>query len=109
MVDIYVLDKSFKLLGVIDEYVSIIWRPAYYDVGDFEIYLGANDKAIQLLQKNNYVVRSTDITVDESGNVTYKKVMVIKNINVVTDVENGDFLTACRQGGAKRRAVKGAV
>lgn len=93
MNSVYVLDKSFNLLGVIDEYVSIIWRPSFSEIGDFEIYLGATDKAIQLLQENYYVVRSNDISVDTEGNTTYKKVMIIKNIQLVTDVENGDFLT----------------
>lgn len=90
---IYVLDRAFNLIGVIDEYISTIWRPAYYDIGDFEIYLGATDKAVALLSKDNYVVRSSDISVDEAGNVTYKKVMIIKNIKVTTDVEDGDYLT----------------
>lgn len=87
------LDQSFNLLGVIDEYVSVIWRPSYSDVGDFEIYLSATDKAIGLLWENNYVVRSSDITVDSDGNTLYKNVMIIKNLHLVTDVENGDYLT----------------
>lgn len=90
MNNIYVLNQNFELQGVIDEYVSIIWRPSYYEVGDFEIYLGATDKAINLLRENNYVVRSSDITV-ENGITTYKKVMIIKNLQLITDVENGDF------------------
>lgn len=93
MNEIYVLDQSFNLLGVIDEYVSVIWRPAYYDIGDFEIYIGATDKAVALLSENRYVVRSSDVEVDENENVTYKKVMIIKNMQLITDVENGDFLT----------------
>ena len=93
MNDIYVLDQNFNLVGVIDEYVSVIWRPSYSEVGDFEIYLGATTKAVNLLQENYYVVRSCDISVDAGGNTTYKKVMVIKNIQIITDVENGDFLT----------------
>ncbi len=92
MNNIYVLDQDFNLQGIIDEYVSIIWRPSYSDIGDFEIYLGATDKAINLLQENRYVVRSSNISVD-NGVATYKKVMVIKNIQLITDVENGDFLT----------------
>lgn len=92
MNNIYVLDQNLQLQGVIDEYVSIIWRPAYYDIGDFEIYLGATDKAIDLLRENRYVVRSSDISV-ENGVTTYKKVMIIKNLQLITDVENGDFLT----------------
>ena len=90
MNNIYVLNQNFELQGIIDEYVSIIWRPAYYDVGDFEIYLGANDKAISLLRENNYVVRSSDITV-VNGVTTYRKVMIIKNLQLITDVEKGDF------------------
>ena len=91
MNNIYVLTPDFNLEGIIDEYVSIIWRPSYSEVGDFEIYLGATKKAINLLKENRYVVRSSDISVD-NGVTTYEKVMIIKNIQLITDVENGDFL-----------------
>lgn len=93
MTEIYIFDRDFNLFGIVDSYVSIIWRPSYNDVGDFEIYLGATEKATELLKENRYAVRATDISVDGSGNVTYKKVMIIKNVHIVTDVENGDFLT----------------
>ena len=91
MNNIHVLNQNFELQGIIDECVSIIWRPSYSDVGDFEIYVGATDKAINLLQKNRYVVRSSDISVDNDV-TTFEKVMIIKNIQLITDVENGDFL-----------------
>lgn len=90
---IRVLDRSFNLVGVVDNYISVIWRPAYYDVGDFELYINASPEVVQLLQKNRYLVRDTDIEVDEAGNVTYTRVMVIKNITLTTDAENGDHLT----------------
>lgn len=90
MNNIYVLNQNFELQGVIDEFVSVIWRPSYSDVGDFEVYLGASDKAIALLKENNYIVRSSDISV-ENGVTTYEKVMIIKNLQLITDVENGDF------------------
>lgn len=93
MNEIYVLDRDFNLLGIIDGYVSIIWRPSYSDIGDFEIYMGTTDKAVELLKRDRYVVRSSDISVDAEGKVVYKKVMIIKNIISSTDVENGDFLT----------------
>lgn len=89
---IHVLDQSFNLVGVLDEYKSVIWRPAYYDIGDFEIYTRATTQTLELLKKNYYVVRSSDITV-EGGVVTYKKVMTIKNIQLDTDVEEGNYLT----------------
>jgi len=90
---IHVLDKSFKLVGIIDNYISCIWRPAYYDVGDFELYLNAGSKAVELLQRNYYLVRDVDIEVDEAGNVTYSKVMIIKNFIINTDTEEGDYFT----------------
>ena len=90
---IHVLDSAFNLIDVVDDYISVIWRPAYYGVGDFELYMDASAKAVQLLQKNRYLVRDTDIEVDESGNITYTKVMVIKNINLTTDAENGDHIS----------------
>lgn len=90
---IHVLDKSFNLVGIIDNYVSCIWRPAYYDVGDFELYVSADSKAVDLLKKDYYLVRNTDIDVDEAGNVTYSKVMIIKNFIINTDLEEGDYFT----------------
>lgn len=90
---LHVLDKSLNMVGVIDDFISLIWRPAYYDVGDFELYLRASAQAVALLQKNFYLVREPDIAVDEAGNVTYKKVMIIKNFELTTDAEEGDFYT----------------
>lgn len=88
---IHVLDQELNLIGVVDDYDSVIWRPAYAEIGDFEIYLKATTQAIELLRKNYYVVRSSDISV-EDGVVTYKKVMIIKNLQLDTDAENGNHL-----------------
>ncbi len=90
---IHVLDQSFNLLGVVDDFISVIWRPAYYEVGDFELYINATSEAVQLLQKNRYLVRDTDVTVDEAGNITYNNVMIIKNFTLSTSEEDGDYLT----------------
>lgn len=93
MNSIYVLNQELILQGIIDEYESVIWRPAYSSVGDFEIYIKASAEALKLLQKDFYVVRSSDISVSAEGITTYKSVMVIKNIRLTTDIENGDHLT----------------
>lgn len=91
MNNVYVLDQSFTIIDIIDSYTSLIWRPAYSKVGDFELYLSATKKLTDLLQKNRYLVRSSDISV-ENGVITYKNVMIIKTIQITTDIENGDFL-----------------
>lgn len=91
MTDIYVINPhSLNIVGVIDNYESVIWRPSYSDIGDFEVYIPATSHAIGLLQKNNYLVRSSDIS---SDGTIYRNVMIIKNIKLTTDVENGDYLT----------------
>lgn len=92
MNSIYVLNQSLTLQGIVDEFESLIWRPSYAEVGDFEIYVKASKDNLQLLQKDFYVVRSSDISVT-NGVTTYKSVMVIKNIKLTTDIENGDYLT----------------
>ena len=94
MYDLYVLNKNFEIIGVIDTYESIIWRPAYYDIGDFELYMGASPQAIQLLQRGNYLVRRIDVKVEYGYYYRYKNVMIITNILLTTDAENGDYITA---------------
>ena len=90
---IHILDPSFTLVDVIDDYISVIWRPAYYDIGDFELYINASSKAVEVLKNGYYLVRDTDIALDEANNVTYKNVMIIKGVTLDTDAENGDHLT----------------
>ena len=90
---IHVLDRSFNLVGVIDDYISVIWRPAYYSIGDFELYINATSSAVELLKRDYYLVRDKDIIVDDDNNVTYSNVMIIKNFILNTDAEEGDKLT----------------
>ena len=92
MLDIYILNADFEIVGVIDDYVSCIWRPSYSDVGDFELYLGANKSLLDLLQINRYIVRSIDVSVNNGVN-TYHNVMIIKNISISTEIDDGDHLT----------------
>lgn len=92
MTVVNVYDMAFNLIGVVDSYISLIWRPAYYDVGDFELYLSVTDKEVELLSENRLLVRDSDISLDEDGKATYKNVMIIKNIDIITDTEKGDYL-----------------
>ena len=80
--DIYVKNKNFETLAVIED-ASVIWVSRYYDVGDFEIYVGATEKYINLLQAGNYVARLDD-----------EKIGVIENINITSDEEGAEYITA---------------
>lgn len=92
MINLYILSPiDFSVIGIVDGYTSLIWRPAYYDVGDFELYMGAASEAIELFQNGVYMVRDKDISVI-NGVVSYRNVMIVKNIDIITDIESGDFI-----------------
>lgn len=90
--EIHVFDQDFNFIGIVDSYTSSIWTPHFNTCGDFELYLPASCEMVTLLQEDYYLVRSTDIRVVDNV-TTYKNVMIIKNITINTDVENGDYLT----------------
>lgn len=85
--NIYVMDKNYQIIGVIDFANSIIWTNRYYEAGDFEIYSQATDKAINLLKIGFYLIREDS---DMVG--------IIENISISTDAENGDWLTVTGRG-----------
>lgn len=81
--DVYILNSDFEEIGIIDVYNSLIWTTRYYDSGDFELYLPASVKALELLTSGKYVAR------DETA-----RVMVIEKIEITTDAQEGNFITA---------------
>lgn len=89
--DVQVMDQSFKIQGICDDYKSIIWTPRYFTAGDFELYLPATDKNISLLKEDFYVVRDKDVSKSGSS-LIFKNVMIIEKVQVTTDVENGNYL-----------------
>ena len=76
-------DKDRVTVGIIDTANSVIWHKKYYDVGDFEVYIQAAPKNVELLQPGNYVLRQND---DEVG--------IIEKIEFNFSVQNGYMLTA---------------
>lgn len=90
--DIYVLDTNLQVIGIIDNYTSVIWTTRYFVNGDFELYLPASKKALDLLREKHYLCRDKDISQTETG-LRYKNVMIIEKIEVATSIENGNYLT----------------
>lgn len=86
--NVYVFDRNMEMKGLIDSYKSIIWTTKYFESGDFELYLNATIENIDLLREDYYLCREEDISGDE-----YRNVMIIKNIRITTDEEQGNFLT----------------
>lgn len=87
--DVYVLDKNFKKIDIIDDYTSLIWTTRYYTPGDFELYVAVSLPLINALQLGRYLVREKDIETDG----TMRNVMRIDAVRLSTSEENGDYLT----------------
>lgn len=86
--DIYVLNRQFEKIGVIDFCSSIIWTRRYCNEGDCELYLPADEEALNLLKIGRFLMRE-----DLDDNL-----MVITSVSVESDAENGNFIKAIGAG-----------
>lgn len=91
--DIYILDSSAQILDMIDAFESNIWTVQYFDTNDFELVVPATDKNIDLLQKDRLLCRDKD---RDGG--TWQNVMIIENIKIVADWEDGNQMTVSGRG-----------
>lgn len=76
MVELFVLDKNFDIVTVIDDFSSLIWSEKYYDDGTFELH--TNLKYVEVLRNNKYISRKDkkNTGVIEEFNYTDKEVFV---------------------------------
>ena len=56
MTELYILDSAFNVIGVVDEFISLIWTRRYYDCGSYELYLPA--ERFELLEQGEYLYRA---------------------------------------------------
>ena len=81
---VWILDSNFNKIDMIDDYISLIWANRYIEVGDFELYCEASDRNMGLLKHGNYVSRED----------YPEEVCRIEKIEIKTDPEEGNFITA---------------
>lgn len=79
--DVYVLDKNLRTVGMIDDYRSLIWAKRYRENGDAELYVSASTEALQMLKIGYYLIRLDD-----------DMVIRIKRIELDTSAEEGNYL-----------------
>ena len=48
--NVYVLNRSFQTVALIDDYISLIWTQRYNKRGDFEIMVKASRENLAILQ-----------------------------------------------------------
>lgn len=54
--DVYILDDNYQIIGLIDDFITLIWNRKYYATGNFELHCGAHHA--QLLQAGRYIYPS---------------------------------------------------
>ena len=79
--DISVLDKNFICQNVIDTYISFIWTDRYNTYGDFELYIPMSNDILDIIKRDYYLKINTS-----------EHVMIVENIKLTTDAENGPSL-----------------
>lgn len=79
--ELYVLNKSFNSVAVIDEYESVNWTDRYNEAGDFELILLMSKSLLDIFVIDYYLYYSG------SGHL-----MIIEGLEVKVDDEKGDRL-----------------
>lgn len=79
--DLYVFNKSFDTVAVIDEYESFNWTDRYNKAGDFELILLVNSELLSVLKSEYYLYFSQS-----------EHLMIIEGVEIKIDEEKGDRL-----------------
>ena len=66
--ELEILSQNLKSLGLIDTAKSVIWHRKFFEAGLFEVYIGATEYTINLLQEGNFVIKENSF---EAGIITY--------------------------------------
>lgn len=57
LLELEVYSENLELIGIVDEFVSLIWTQRFYNVGVFELRAPITENNIKLLQKTRYIYR----------------------------------------------------
>ncbi len=74
---------TITLAAVCDSFSSLLWDVQYYGCGNFEVYIAANARNIEIFQTGRIIGRDDD----------KQHYGIIESVTLETDAENGDYLT----------------
>lgn len=91
--ELRIFDRDLEPLGIVDEAISTIWQPSYWDKGDYgdvKILAPKTDNNIALLVKGNIIVRHGESAEysDESGE--WRRAMQITYRYISKDIEGAE-------------------
>ena len=71
------------LTAICDSFSSLLWDVQYFGCGNFEVYIAANARNLEIFQTGRIVGRDDD----------KQHYGIIESVKLETDAENGDYLT----------------
>ncbi len=74
---------TITLEAICDSFSSLIWDIEYYRCGQFEVYIAASPRSIEILRTGRIVGRDDDS----------QHFGIIESVQIDTDIENGDYIT----------------
>ena len=88
MTELYILDKNFEIVGLIDGFTSLEWIRRCYSCGEFSLILQGSDR-LSDLRNGSFIYRSdtAETAVIETITLEYKK-------NIITTCASGRMLEA---------------
>lgn len=91
-----IFDEEFNRLYDIDNFESLIWTERYNAYGDFELYMSINQNNLEaILFINKKIINNKDCYIWLKEN---NSTMIIENLEIKTDIENGDHVTISGRG-----------
>lgn len=81
--NLLVLDTKLEAISLIDTYESFIWTDRYRECGDFELFTSMSSTILNYIRKDYYIL-----------NRESEHVMIVEDIRIQSDVENGNHITA---------------
>lgn len=102
-----IADTNFNRIGIVDDYISLIWTTRFYEHGDFQIQTPITPENIDLLAIGNYVIRDDN----ENVGIIEKVDLIYSETNNRVLTVSGRFLTQLlsRRIIAEQTQVSGAV
>lgn len=85
---IYVINRDFEKIGMIEN-ASVIWASRYYSCGDFEIYMPATKKNIDLIKQGYFVIKEDK----ETKKIDKDNVGILEDLELSDEIEEGDMVT----------------
>lgn len=80
--ELFILDKEYKAVAIIDFFESIIWTDRYQKAGDFEIYAPVTTEILSYI-KHDYYLWTSDS----------EHQMIVESMQIDADSETGNHLT----------------